>query len=231
MPTLRTPARDAAHEHLRDARRADQAGLPAAGPLRTVLRLRRIVSNGRVTRGRRPVVASRPSNERSNAHTMGTHESRSTARAVQAGLLSWLLPGAGHFFLRHRGLGAVCFVAITFPYFAGLAFGGIKDSVNPRTNRWLFLAELPAGGYTLPSMFVSRAVERHIAQQAAQGRPVKETDYTAFYPESDVAQIYLAAAGLLNLMVILDAVARAQTGGLPTFHRESPPVAEPGSAP
>jgi hypothetical protein len=142
-----------------------------------------------------------------------------TTNAIKAGVLSWILPGLGHILLGHRGLGIVCFIAVTFPYFTGLAFGGLKDSVNPTTNRWLFLAELGVGGYTVPGMFASRAIERHVAQLERQGTPVKATDYTSYYPESDVAQIYLATAGLLNLLVILDAIARAQTGGLPTFHR------------
>jgi hypothetical protein len=162
---------------------------------------------------------------------VGIPESNSTAKAIQAGLLSWVLPGAGHYVLGHRGLAIICFVAITFPYWTGLAIGGIKDSVNPRTNRWLFLAELGVGGYTVPCMFISRSLEQYAAERAAQGKPVKETDYTAYYPESDVAQIYLATAGLLNLLVILDAISRAQTGGLPTFHRELPPRADSGGPP
>ena len=149
-------------------------------------------------------------------------------KAIQAGVLSWVLPGLGHFLLGQRGLGLVCFIAVTFPYFTGLAFGGIKDSVNPVTNRWLFLAELGAGGYTVPGMFVSRAVERHVAELERQGTPAKATAYTAYYPESDVAQIYLATAGLLNLLVILDAISRAQTGGLPTFRRMPSPEPETG---
>ena len=79
-----------------------------------------------------------------------------TVNAIKAGVLSWILPGLGHILLGHRGLGIVCFIAVTFPYFTGLAFGGLKDSVNPTTNRWLFLAELGAGGYTLPGMFARR---------------------------------------------------------------------------
>jgi hypothetical protein len=159
---------------------------------------------------------------------VATTQPDATVKAIQAGFLSWLLPGAGHYRLGHRGLGLACFVAITVPYWTGLAFGGIKDSVNPRANRWLFLAELGVGGYTVPCFFVSQSVERYVAQRDREGRPVKATDYTAYYPESDVAQIYLAAAGLLNLLVILDAISRAQTGGLPIFYRELQAAQKPG---
>lgn len=170
-----------------------------------------------------------------------------TVRSIQAGLLSWILPGAGHYRLGHRGLALVFFVTVTLPYFVGLAFGGILPSVNVRTNRWLFLAELGVGGYTIPCALISQSLERGVLERAHLARvPDQATDmvafraylesatelrYMSYTPEVDVAQIYLATAGLLNLLVVLDAIARAQTGGLPTFAHESPPAAkqEPGA--
>lgn len=145
-------------------------------------------------------------------------------RAIAAGLLTWLIPGAGHFVLGYRALAVVFFVAITLPYATGLALGGVRSFVNPATNYWLFLAELPIGGYTIPAYFAGRAVERSLAERERRGEPVDLTDYVAYYPASDVAQIYLATAGLLNILAILDAIVRAQTGGLPTFHRELRPA-------
>jgi hypothetical protein len=167
-----------------------------------------------------------------------------TTRTVVAGLLTWVIPGAGHFWLGHRGLAVVFFVAISFPYWTGLALGGVLDSVNPRTNRWLLLAELGVGGYTLPCYGISQQIEGYAlrtarlqtipdadgsaSERAAYQRFVKaRAPYMSFYPESDVAQIYLATAGLLNVLAILDAISRAQTGGLPTFHRELAPATEP----
>jgi hypothetical protein len=162
--------------------------------------------------------------------------SKATDRAIQAGVLSWLVPGAGHCLLGHRGLGIVCFVAVTFAYCVGLAYGGVVPSVNVHTNRWLFVAELGTGGYTLPALVVSRSAEAKVLAAAGLVRvPDQQTErdrydaylraatnlnYMSYYPESDVATIYLATAGLLNVLVILDAISRAQTGGLPTFHRE-----------
>jgi hypothetical protein len=168
--------------------------------------------------------------------------SNATAKAIQAGVLSWLVPGAGHYLLGHRGLGIVCFVAVTFAYCIGLAFGGVVSSVNLKTNGWLFLAELGTGGYTLPALVVSRSAEGKVLAEANLASvPDQQTDrdrydaylraatrlgYMSYYPESDMATIYLATAGLLNVLVVLDAISRAQTGGLPTFHRELPPAAQ-----
>lgn len=143
-----------------------------------------------------------------------------SARMTQAGLLAWILPGAGHFFLGQRGMAAVFFVSISFAYWAGVAVGGVKGSVNPRENKWLFIAEMGVGGYTTGCFLISQSLGNVPAAESLQ--------YSSFYPESDVAQIYLAVAGLLNVLAILDALARAQAGGLPVLHRE---LTSPGKAP
>lgn len=149
---------------------------------------------------------------------MGTDANQpGIARTLQAGILAWILPGAGHFALGHRGLGIVFFSAISFAYLTGVAVGGVKTSVDPKGNRWLFLAEMGAGGYTTAFYFWSSSI---------RVPPGSAADYISFFPESDVAQIYLAAAGLLNVLAILDALSRAQTGGLPTYHRGLPPARE-----
>jgi len=166
-----------------------------------------------------------------------------TNRAIQAGVLTWILPGAGHFFLGHRKLAIVFFVAITFPFLTGLAVGGIVNSVNPRTNQWLFLAEMGVGGYTVPGYLVTQKIERGILDELGfKAIPLDDphghsaeyhawvnarAKYVGYYPQSDVATIYLATAGLLNILAILDATSRAQTGGLPTFHRHLEPTTEP----
>jgi hypothetical protein len=140
-----------------------------------------------------------------------------------------LFPGGGHFLLGQRGLGLVLCLAISAAYVAGLVFGGLKNSINPYTNKWLFLAELGAGGYTTAGYVVNATVGElrpaDLAPAAPPGQPSTRIDpalyakYVSFYPAADVAQIYLATAGLLNVLAVLDALTRAQTGGLPTYHR------------
>jgi len=164
---------------------------------------------------------------------------------LQAGILAWILPGAGHFFLGHRGIGLVFFIAISLTYGTGLALGGVKASVNPYLNRWLFLAELGTGGYTTAGYIIGNSVggidarttdaivhKKKPFADLSQARKRELEDrllpYISFYPESDVAQIYLAIGGLLNLLAILDALTRAQTGGLPVFFQEMAPDKKPG---
>ncbi len=168
-----------------------------------------------------------------------------TERAVLAGALTWIIPGAGHFLLGHRGLAVVFFLAISIPYWLGLAIGGIANSVNLRTNRWLFLAEMGVGGYTTPCFFISQAIEHKVLNElgwSAIPDPARSPTesaqfanslarYVSYYPESDIATIYLATAGLLNILAILDAITRGQTGGLPTYHRDLRPAPAKESAP
>ena len=114
--------------------------------------------------------------------------------------------------LGQRGMGVIFFLAISFPFWTGVAVGGVKDQIDPRGNRWLYAAAIPLGGYTTVCTMVRNTIPT--------ASPNSPSPYVSYFPESEVAQIYIAVAGLLNLMAILDAVSRAQTGGLPVFHHE-----------
>jgi hypothetical protein len=165
-----------------------------------------------------------------------------TPIAFMAALLAWVLPGAGHWMLGKRGLAVVLWGAITFAYATGLAIGGIKNSVNPWSNFWLFLGQIGCGGYTavglganvmiltdLPADLVPHVlardgspVWRNLSRERQAQLDQKVVEQVSFYPESDVSQIYLATAGLLNVLAIIDAIARAFTGQ-PTYPRAEAP--------
>ena len=168
-----------------------------------------------------------------------------SAESWFAAVLAWLLPGAGHWWLGQRGLGVVLFLTISFVYGVGLAFGGIKNSVNPWTSMPLFLGELGVGGYTLVALGANQTLLNDLPSNAVpeligmnptgfnrrsledqQRLRKKAVDYISFYPESDVSQIYLATAGLLNILAMIDAIARAQSGK-PTYHAPATEVKNP----
>lgn len=155
-----------------------------------------------------------------------------TLRTIQAGLLGWLIPGAGHWLLGLRGFAWVYFIAISGSYLVGMLIGGVKTSVDPQGNVWLFLAELGIGAYTTIFYLIARALPTVAAYQ--------ESEYVSYFPAQDIAQIYLSVAGLMNVIALLDAIARSQTSGLPVFHHEQlaaeaakspPPAGEPAAAP
>ncbi len=142
----------------------------------------------------------------------GASQSEFTQHTVAAGLLGWLVPGAGHFWLGYRGFAVLYFVAITLPFMTGMALGGVKMAFNVSENYWLILAELCVGSYSLIFYGVSQAVGAVTEANAAR--------LLSSYPGSDVAQIYLAIAGLLNMLAVRDAMTRARARGLPVFHHE-----------
>lgn len=150
----------------------------------------------------------------------------SADKLIQTAVVGWLVPGGGHFVAGQRRLGWVFFAAISFLFFGGLVLGGMKNLVNPTTNRWLFMAEMGIGGYTIPLYIINHTGGEIRPEDLARLDYLQNVDpqlylkYVSPYPAADVAYIYLVVAGLLNVLAILDALTRMQTGGLPTYYRE-----------
>ena len=173
------------------------------------------------------------------------YRAASDEATIGIAIAGWLIPGAGHWLLGYRGLALVFFVAITVPFAFGLAIGGVKSSINPWLKHWVFAGAAGCGGYTagalaanvllmkeLPARLVpdilaqdQSPVFRNMSADQQQALQKKIPQYVSFYPESDVAEIYLPTAGLLNFLAVIDAIARAKTGK-PTYARE---LVEPGA--
>lgn len=125
----------------------------------------------------------------------------SIVRAPIAGLLTWLVPGLGHIFLGHRGRGLVLLVAVTATFWSGVAIGGVTSTVDPREHRLWFFAQVCTGGNT----GVAYALNRAVRSTWTPG----ETHAGSHWVSAEVAVHYTGIAGLLNLLVILDAIVRA----------------------
>ena len=130
-------------------------------------------------------------------------------RAPIAAILAWLIPGLGHIFLGHKVRGVIFLVVITFTFWTGVAVGGVKcvDPYKPvqqhstaheqrgRARSWWFFAQIMNGGY---------AVATHAIGLHAEG-----ASYLS-WPSGDIASVYTGVAGLLNLLIIIDALVRAE---------------------
>lgn len=125
-----------------------------------------------------------------------------------AGLLAWLIPGLGHIYLGHRGRGLVCLVTITATFWTGVAIGGVHATVDPHERKLWFVAQLCTAGNTLGGY----ALHRSTMPKAAGKNP---TAFTAHWASVDVGIHYTGVAGLLNLLVIFDAVGRAEPSLVP----------------
>jgi hypothetical protein len=115
------------------------------------------------------------------------------ANPVLIGLAAWALPGLGHWLLGQRSRAIVLFVTIMLTYWTGIAVGGVRYTIDPTGNRLWFVAELGAG---------PQGIAAYLATMHREPPAVP-------WPDSDIAVIYAGVAGLLNMLVILDAIGRA----------------------
>ena len=110
-----------------------------------------------------------------------------------AGVLAWLIPGLGHWYLGLKGRCAVFFFAINFTFWSGMIIGGLRSTIDPHTNTAWFFAQICAGLNTVISFMLSSMT----AAMPSYGKTL------------DLAIIYTSIAGLLNVLVIFDAMVRA----------------------
>ena len=110
------------------------------------------------------------------------------------GLLSWIVPGAGHLLIKERKRAAIIFITITGIFLTGLYVGSI-GIIDPVGGKAWYIAQM------MVSPLV--AVMSHITDSS---------QYDVYgHPES-IGQIYTSIAGLLNLLCILSAVYMAHSG-------------------
>ena len=126
------------------------------------------------------------------------------AKIPLAGLLSWLVPGLGHAICGDWQRGAVLFVAITGTFWTGIAIGGAPGTVDPAKRRLWFTAQICTGGNTLAAYSLHK---RLAATAVAQSKPLP----LAHWMSAEVGVHYTGVAGLLNLLVIFDAIIRADS--------------------
>jgi len=126
---------------------------------------------------------------------------RSAMRSMPlAGLLAWLVPGAGHWYLGHRTRAVILFVTTTVTFWTGIAVGGVHSTVHPSQNGAWLAAQLCMGPQSLGALAAGGYVRKHHAGDIA---------YQAFWPADNLSVVYTGICGLLNLLIIIDAIARA----------------------
>ena len=122
-----------------------------------------------------------------------------------AAVLAWLIPGMGHWYLGYRDRAIVFFVTITVTFWGGVALGGVRSTVNAGENGPWLAAQLCAGPQTFAALMWGKSLPKPSISSASYDR------YEASYPASDISVVYAGIAGLLNLLVIIDALARSES--------------------
>jgi len=125
-------------------------------------------------------------------------------RVPLAGLLGWLLPGAGHLFIGERTRGIIFMATLAVTFWAGIAIGGVKNTINPQERQLWFLGQICAGSHALGAMLWSRQIDR-----PADDDP-NHTQIIAYGRAEEVSVVYTAICGMLNVLIILDVLVRAE---------------------
>ncbi|HET6430504.1 MAG TPA: DUF6677 family protein [Phycisphaerae bacterium] len=148
-----------------------------------------------------------------------------------AGLLGWLIPGAGHVYLGRTLRGVVICICINGLFWTGVAIGG-TFTVEPLTQRWWFAAQMCTGASGLAGWFRQERTRTRIAgdlgmdprdvvdprapdrYQPEYAQALLREDLAVSYPADNVARVYSGVAGMLNIMAVFDAVMLAAMGRL-----------------
>ncbi len=115
-----------------------------------------------------------------------------------AGILAWVVPGLGHFMLGQRIRSFRIFAGMGVLILGGLLIGGV-DVVDSKNDRLWFIAQACAGPIVLGVDVIN--------QQYVQNLPADEQiPWRSLGHVNSVGTLYIGLAGLLNVVLILDAV-------------------------
>ncbi len=135
-------------------------------------------------------------------------------KGLLAGLLAWFVPGGGHFYLGARLRGAVFAMLLLSTVALGVVFDGNLSMVDSRTP-WLSALQVGANlsvgpwepvlrralyGKTVYALPAPNALPDPTVVAAIAARKQRE-----FRTWSGYGSVYMMAAGLMNILLILDA--------------------------
>lgn len=147
---------------------------------------------------------------------LNSNKTSSIIRTPIAGLLTWIVPGLGHIYLGNRVRGMICMVTITVTFWTGVAIGGVQGTIAPYSRELWFMAQLGTGGNTLAAYALHAVVSPDTVRSP---RP----SIAGHWMSTEIGVHYTGVAGLLNLLVILDALAYGGVWEASTRRRELPP--------
>ncbi|BAM03226.1 DUF6677 family protein [Phycisphaera mikurensis] len=138
----------------------------------------------------------------------GEPRDRPLAQHLLAAAVAWGFPGLGHLLLGRTHRGLVLAVAITTLFLAGLLIGGVAV-VDRRDHPAWFISQALVAPAFLVDAHHQKLRDRAVR---AVNRPGGEAAVAAYAPSFGRSQeqgtLYTAAAGLLNLLAILDVAHR-----------------------
>lgn len=113
------------------------------------------------------------------------------------------MPGLGHWWIGERARAVILFLLVSITFWGGVAVGGVRSVVSERENGPWIAAQLCMGPQALVALTASRQLRRNEASGVSPS-------YKAPWPSGEIGVIYAGVAGLLNLLAILDVLARVE---------------------
>jgi len=157
-----------------------------------------------------------------------------------AGLLAWCMPGLGHLYQGRTGKGLLFFICVmgTFVYGMYLGNGKVVYAAVPweQQYRWQYFCQLGVGLSSTPMLIQRHRLQNNMEplfggfMAPPRNRPTPWTDYSGNkteqpnelamwtvdnHPYFEIGTVYTIIAGLLNLLVICDAIAGPLIVGSP----------------
>jgi hypothetical protein len=155
-----------------------------------------------------------------------------------AALLAWLCPGAGHLYQRRYAKGILFMVCILGTYIFGFTIGGghvVYASWIKNDRRWQYGCQVGVGLPALPAIIQNRLERNPDAKPLGNGImappsgiDAKRMDQLALWYAQhgtlfELGTLYTMVAGLLNIVVILDAYAGPFILNYPASDSRGPP--------
>lgn len=115
-----------------------------------------------------------------------------------AGVAAWVFPGLGHIVRGEKRRGRLIMLGMLFLVLSGVLVGGV-DCVDRQRDRLWFLAQSLCG----PIVFAADAVNQNYVQKLPDEERYRAI---ALNKPNEMGTLFVALAGLMNLVVILDAL-------------------------
>jgi hypothetical protein len=132
-----------------------------------------------------------------------------------AAILAWLWPGLGHIHQGERKRGFLVMFGVLFLFLSGVLIGGL-DVVDRKDDRLWFLAQVLCGPIAVVADYANQSLLKPMpggwVDRYAEGDPqvTRRLHRKSLGHVNEMGTLYCALAGLMNLVVILDALQPAQ---------------------
>ncbi len=132
-----------------------------------------------------------------------------------AAFFGWIFPGAGQIMIGHRRRGIFAMIGVLGLFLGGLLIGGV-DCVDRREDPLWFYAQAGAGPIAFAAdwansgLLKSGKVGELVESPPSNPRnaPPRVSSLRSVTVASEIGILYCALAGLMNVVVVLDALKR-----------------------